>query len=727
MTALPRPVDPAAAPAPVPAPAPEDAGRDPLLSCMLYILGRLERPISAAAFRSRVARPAEGWSFEDAVECLESLGCSTELRELPLAALDPQLGPWLVDTTRGPMVLHASLQDPRARLLDPRAGAAPRLLEPAGLEAELGPVFAGRAISVGLGQPAIGTDRGPQGRHGHWFWGPILRNGWIYGQVAIAAVLANVFALATSFFSMIVYDRVIPNNAVDTLMALLVGIGIVFASDFAIRTLRGYFLDVAGSRADAAIADTLFDHVMDLELQARKGSTGAIANVMKEFEQVRDFCTSSTLTTLVDLPFAVFFIVVIGLVGGPIVWVPILSIPVLVAASLAVQPTLARLTRASQGDGQLKNSVLVESLQGMETIKSLGAAALMRRRWQEAVTRQARVGLSTRLAAQFAGNVANFVYQAMQVAIVTVGFYLVSSGRIGFGAIIASAMLGGRAIQPLSQLAMLLTRVNQTLAAYRSLRELMEQPRERPADTFYVARERLRGAIEFRDVHFRYPGQASGGLEGISFRIEPGEKVAILGRVGSGKTTLSRLILGLYRPTQGAVLVDGIDARQVDPADLRRNIGAVLQDVWLMSGTVRQNIVLGADEASDAEVLRVAAVAGVTDFTDRHPEGFGLRLRERGEGLSGGQRQAITIARALLPDPPILLLDEPTSAMDAQSEQQLLKRLQGELAGRTVILITHRASLLELVDRVMVVDQGRIAADGPKASVLRAQPGGAAG
>ncbi|MFZ9634861.1 MAG: type I secretion system permease/ATPase, partial [Alphaproteobacteria bacterium] len=579
-------------------------------------------------------------------------------------------------------------------------------------------------IAHGTGQPAIGTDRGPQGRHGHWFWGPILRNGWIYGQVALAALLTNIFALTTSLFSMIVYDRVIPNNAIDTLVALLVGIGIVFLSDFAIRMLRGYFLDVAGSRADASIADALFDHVMDLELRARKASTGAIANVMKEFEAVRDFCTSATLTTLVDLPFAILFLLVMGLIDGAMVLVPLVAIPLLIGTSLAVQPTLRRLTQASQSDGQHKHTVLIEALGGMETIKALGAASLMRRRWQEAVTSQARIGLKSRLVAMFAGNMANFLQQAVQVAIVTVGVFQVSAGRAGFGAIIACTILAGRVMAPLAQVTHLLTRLNHTLAAYRSLRELMEQPRERATGSVYVARDRLRGAIEFRNVHFLYPGQASGGLEGVSFRIQPGERVAILGRVGSGKTTIAKLVLGLHRPTEGAVLVDGVDVRQIDPADLRRNIGAVLQDIWLMSGTVRQNIVLGAEEASDAEVLRVAEVSGVSEFVNRHPDGLGLRVQERGEGLSGGQRQAITIARALLPRPPIVLLDEPTSAMDMNSEQALLKRLSSELDGRTLVLITHRAGLLELVDRVIVVDQGRVTLDGPKASVLRGQGGG---
>jgi ATP-binding cassette subfamily C protein LapB len=699
---------------------------DAMVACILYVLGRLERPLSEAAFRSRVARPAASWGMDEALEALESLGCEVEVVHAGSQVIEPDLGPWIAAGANGPVTIHSSLQDARVRIFDPSKGAGPDLVEPQSFERDFRATLSGRALRIALRAPALGAARGPQGRHGHWFWGPILRNGWIYGQVALAALVANAFALATSFFSMIVYDRVIPNNAIDTLIALLVGICIVFLSDFAIRTLRGYFLDVAGSRADAAIADALFDHVMDLELRSKKGSTGAIANVMKEFESVRDFCTSATLTTLIDIPFAFFFLVVMALVGGSMVWVPIVGIPILVGASIAVQPTLRRLTQASQTDGQHKHTVLIEALGGMETIKALGAASLMRRRWQDAVTSQARVGLRSRLVAQFAGNVANLVQQGVQVGIVTVGVFQVATGQVGFGAIIACSIMAGRIMAPLAQVTQLMTRLNHTLAAYRSLSELMGQPRERPPNTSYVARERLAGGIEFRDVHFRYPGQSSGGLEGVSFRIRPGERVAILGRVGSGKTTIAKLVLGLYRPTEGAVLVDGVDVRQIDPADLRRNIGAVLQDVWLMSGSVRQNIVLGADEASDAEVLRVSAISGVSDFIDRHPDGLSLRLHERGEGLSGGQRQAIAIARALLPRPPILLLDEPTSAMDVNSEQALLKRLLPELVDRTLIVITHRAALLELVERAIVIDQGRVAMDGPKTAVLRGQQGSGA-
>jgi ATP-binding cassette subfamily C protein LapB len=371
--------------------------------------------------------------------------------------------------------------------------------------------------------------------------------------------------------------------------------------------------------------------------------------------------------------------------------------------------------------------VLVESIAGLETIKALGAGPVMRGRWQRAIAHQARVGLKTRFLAQFAGNFANFVSQVSQVAIVSMGVFLVAKGQIGMGAIIACSILAGRAIAPLAQLAQLLTRANQSYASYKALAKLMNEPREHQPSRQLMPRESLDGTIELRGVSFSYPQQQAGGLNGVSLKINAGERVAIVGRVGSGKTTLSKLLLGLYAPSAGAVLVGGADVRQLDPADLRRNIGAVMQEIWLMTGTVRQNIALGAHYPADERIVEVAQIAGVHDFISAHPEGYNLRLGERGEGLSGGQRQAITIARALVGQPPILLLDEPTSAMDINAERQLIERLKPVIGTSTLVVITHKATLLELVDRVIVLDQGKVVADGPRDKVLGAGGGSASG
>jgi ATP-binding cassette subfamily C protein LapB len=691
------------------------------LPCLLAVLAHLERPMSEAALRARVADPEVGWSWSLVIDTLQSLGFAADARPCDPRSLAQATEPVLVQLREGdaavvlpspdsdePMVLWP-LRSDQAQAWDLKA---------------LAQASTGTCLRV---QPPIRPPKEeahlPQGRMGHWFFGPLLSARSLYWQVGVAALLTNVFALAASIFSMIVYDRVMPNNAIETLIALIIGVSLVLASDFLIRTVRGYFLDVAGARADAMIADSLFEQVLDIDLAARKGSVGSMANVLKEYESIREFLTSATLTTLIDLPFAFLFLVVIAMVGGPLVWVPLVIIPVMIAASLVVQPQLRRLVQTSFEDGQTKHGVLVETLTGLETVKAIGGGAQMRHRWQKVITHQARVGLKTRMLSQFAGNVTSTGSQAASIAIVSYGVFLAQDGSIGTGAIVACSILVGKAIAPLAQLAQLITRINQSIASYKALKELMESPREHPPQTVFVPRETVKGEIEFRGVSFQYPGQQGGGLDNLSFKVRAGERVALVGRVGSGKTTVSKLVQGLRSPTEGAVLVDGCDLRQFDKADLRRHIGTVLQDVWLMSGTVAHNIALGAIRPSHQDILWASQVAGVHDFIAPHPEGYNLKLAERGEGLSGGQRQAISIARALVGRPSILIMDEPTSSMDMNAERALIDRLKAELRDTTLMVITHKSTLLDLVDRVIVIDQGRVVADGPKDIVLN--PGAA--
>ena len=701
---------------------------DSIERALIWVLHRLDKPISRAALRAKVAREPGAWTFEQALEALESLGlrCTTQPYSLQLEASAP--GPvFLIDRQGQARVITGELRDGQPLIFDPARSdkaVSASAAEPAS--------WVG-AQAIVLEQPLrteAPADATHQGRFGHWFWGPILSSKSLYWQVGLAALFVNVFALVSSIFSMIVYDRVMPNNAVDTLTALVIGVAIVLVGDFAIRMLRAYFLDMAGARADMVIADSLYEQVLEMDMKSRRGSTGATASLLREFESIRDFLTSATLTTLIDIPFSLIFIVVIAAIGGPIVWVPVLTAPLVVLGAVLVQPRLQRLVQASQEDGHHKSAVLVETLHGIETVKSLGAGSLLRRRWQAAVSHQAAVGLKTRMLSSIASHFASLASQVVWVGTVTYGFFLIRDGQIGSGAIIACSMLAGRAIAPLGQLAQLLTRFNQTITSYRALNQLMQQPREH-SDTAVAlsSTRRLSGAIELRDVHFSYPGQKQGAITGVSLRIRAGERVALVGRIGSGKSTLLSLLMGLYRPDQGEILFDGIDSRQIEPAALRHDIGAVLQDIWLMSGTVRENIALGGDDPTDDEIIAAAQLAGVHDFVAQHPDGYAMMLRERGAGLSGGQRQAIAVARALVGNPPILLLDEPTSATDVPSEQALIERLKRIPQGRTVVIVTHRPSMLALVDRMIVIEQGKVIADGPKAQILSqaAQPPSAAG
>ena len=608
-------------------------------------------------------------------------------------------------------------RDSCVRGIDPEVGDTPQLLAVAALAER--PVL---AVLVCRPAAALAADAPAR----HWFWGSLAGNGWLYAQVGLAATVTNVLALATSFFTMVVYDRIVPHNAIESLIALTIGVGIALFFDFVVRTLRGLFIDRAGQVADLNMARRLFDQLLGMRLQARRGPVGAVAGTFREFESLRDFFTSATLTAIVDLPFTVVFIAAMFLIGGPLGYVPLVLIPLVLAVGLGLHPVLSRLSGRLHAEAQHRHAVLVETLVGLEAVKTVGAGPELRKRWIDGVASASEAALRARTLAQFGTNFALVTQQAAQVAIVVAGVFVVAAGAASLGALIACVILGGRALAPLAQVAQLATRFSQARTAYRALDALMRAPVERPTGRRFLARGQLGGGVTFSGVSFRYPGAAEDTLRGVSFDIRPGERVGILGRVGSGKSTLARLLAGLYEPTGGAVLVDGADLRHIDPADLRRNIGVVTQDVWLSTGTVRENIALGSAGASDAEVLAAARIAGVDDFVARHPLGYDLPLGERGEGLSGGQRQTISIARALLGRPPILILDEPTSMMDAQGEAGLVKRLREATRGRTLIVITHRASLLDLVDRVIVLDRGAVTADGQK-SILARRPAAAGG
>jgi ATP-binding cassette subfamily C protein LapB len=555
-------------------------------------------------------------------------------------------------------------------------------------------------------------------RPGDWLRAPIWANRGLFGQVALAAALINVFALATSLFSMTVYNKIVPNNAVDSMTALLVGISLVLAFDFLLRSLRGYFVDIAGQNIDETLGDAIFDRLLGMKLEDRNGSNGAFAGVLREFETLREFFASATVVALVDVPFILLFLGVIWAVAGPLVLVPLLAVPVVIGIAWASQPILAQLAQASLNEGLNKQGIIVETIAGLETVKTSRAGPMLAARWRQAVAAHAVLSLRQRLVSGIAINVAASAQNVVYVLTVSIGVALIADRELTMGALVAASMLSGRCVAPLGQIAMLLTRLGQTLSAYRALDRLMGAAGEAD-DAAPLRRPRLVGAIAFRNVSFRYPGSGQRALDDVSFSIAPGERVAIIGRVGSGKSTIARLILGLYTPDAGTVRVDDADVRQLHPDDLRANIGAVLQDIVLLSGSIRDNIALGDAAVDDAAILRAARLSGAHDFVGEIPRGYDHHLADRGEGLSGGQRQTIAVARALVGAKPILLFDEPTSAMDIQSENALIDRLDGELDGRTVVLVTHRQSLLRLTTRIIIVDGGKIVAQGPRDDVLK--------
>jgi ATP-binding cassette subfamily C protein LapB len=706
-----------AVPAVKPVLAPQAAcATDALLGCLEAVTRLLGNPVSREALLAGL--PLEEGALTPAlfVRAAERAGLAATLGQQPLADIARARLPAVLLLKGREACVLVSKDDAHATII--REGSERSL----SLHA-LAELYAGTAILL---SPAMrfqaGTAAERAARVHHWFWGTLARSWPIYGEVAVASVLINIFTVLSPLFFMNVYDRVVPNKAYETFWVLAVGVLVMYVFDLVLKTLRGYFLDAAGRRADVALSASLFEQVMNMRLDAGRQSVGTLANNLREFESLREFFTSATIAALIDLPFVILFIAVIWWIGGAaMALVPLVAIPLVALAGLALQVPLRNRILRLFAASEAKHATLIETLGAIEVVKSLGAASHLQRKWEGLVEFVAKESLGARLLSALAVNFSAWVQLSVAVGVLAVGVYLIGDAQLTMGALIACTIIAGRSLAPLTQLASLLVRYHQAMSALAALDRIMAAPRDRPREPTFVHRPRLRGEIQFREVVFRYPGPVQiDALCGASFAIRAGERVGVIGRIGSGKSTIAKLIVGLYQPAGGAVYVDGTDARQIDPADLRRNIGYVPQNLVLFSGTVRDNLLLGAGGADDAALLRAAQLSGLDEHLRRHPLGFDLPVGERGEALSGGQRQAVALARALVTDPPILLLDEPTHAMDHSSEERLKARLAGELKDRTLVVITHRESLLALVDKLLIIDSGKVMAYGPKDAVLQA-------
>ncbi|GHA46630.1 type I secretion system permease/ATPase [Photobacterium aphoticum] len=555
-------------------------------------------------------------------------------------------------------------------------------------------------------------------RDGHWFWSTLWLSRSIYRDVFIASILINIFAIATPLFTRLVYDKIVPNLAFDSLWVLTIGICIIFVFDLILKLMRSYFIDLAGKKSDLLLSAKIFSKVMGLRMEARPVSVGAFARHLQEFESIREFFTSATVTALIDLPFALLFLLVISLVAGPLALVPLIAVAILIVYSMMIQRPLRRSIEEGSRLSSQKHANLIESLQGLETIKLFSAQSQFQYRWEEAVAHMANWGITSRRLTDSVQNTAGFLQQLVSIAMILFGVYLIAEGNLTMGGLIAATMLSSRVVGPLVQLSLLSTRYNQAKSAMTIIEQLMEMPSEQVAEKRYLHRPVIKGKISFDKVSFHYPDAQAAALRDVSFTINPGEKVAVIGRIGSGKTTLERLIMGIYQPTEGAVLIDDTDINQLHATDVRRNIGCVPQDSMLFFGSIRDNITLGHPQANDKDILLAAERAGVTSFTQGDSAGLDRQVGEGGRLLSGGQRQSVTIARALLNRPPVLLMDEPTSSMDNRSELYIKHQLANLTASDTLILITHKTSMLDIVDRIIVMEQGRIIADGLKHEVM---------
>ena len=509
---------------------------------------------------------------------------------------------------------------------------------------------------------------------------------------------------------MVVYDRVVPNQAVESLIALTIGVLIALGFDFLIKTIRANFIDRAGKRADLRMSKLIFNQLMSMNLASRSDKSGALASTVREFESLRDFFTSATLVAIVDLPFIFLFIYIISLIGGPLAFIPLLCVPIVLFLGLLVQPFLAKLSLAGMKTSMSKQSVLVETLNGLETIKATGSAGLMRKRFEEATNNQSDLGFRSRTISQFAINSSASIQQFAQVALIFYGVFLIQDGIVTMGALIAVVILAGRTLAPLTQLANALTRVNSARTAYTTINNIMKKPKDRDDDENPLSRPNLNGNIEFKNVTFSYPGSNEPIIKDLSFKIKSGERVAILGRMGSGKSTIARLLSGLYEPDVGSILIDGVDLRQIDQADIRRNLGFMLKKpvIFRFCKGKHSN---GICTYSDEHILEISKISGVDEFIRQNPAGYDFPLKERGEGLSGGQKQSINLARAILHNPSLLILDEPTSSMDTATEKIVLDKLVEWSKEKTLIAITHRNTILRVATRVLVIDKGVIVAD----------------
>jgi len=599
-------------------------------------------------------------------------------------------------------------------------------------EAELAAEYTGLAL---VATPLAAPTSAPQDADlmrepgSHWLWGTMRRFIPYYRSALIAALLSNVLMLATGLVTSVIYDKVIPHKAFVTLWALAAGAAIALGFDLMARQLRAYLIDMAGRKADLIVGSMLFRQTLALRMEQRPDSAGAYAHHLAQIEQVREFFASASLSALSDLPFIVIFVAMVFAVGGPLGFVLVIAIPLLLLLSALIQGSLRRATMAHMQQTADLHGVLVEAVDGIEDLKAAGAQGRFLRQYEEATAAYATSMLRTRKITSWTVNISAIAQQAVTLVMLVWGVFLIDAKVISAGALIGSVMFAMRALAPLTSVVQLATRYQGARAAMRALDRVMKQATDREPGKVYVPRRELSGRLGLVDAGFAYPTPGGSGepgprvLKGVSVRFEAGERVAMLGRIGSGKSTVLRLLAGLYLPTEGQVEVDGIDLRQIDPADYRARVGFVSQDPRLFNGTLRDNVLLDRPAADPARLGEVAQLTGLDRLVSTHPQGWELPVGEGGALLSGGQRQLVALARCLVTRPQILLMDEPTSSMDAQSEVAFLRQLKQACGNCTLVMVTHRPAVLDLVNRVLVVDNGRVVMDGPKMQVLAALSG----
>jgi len=692
---------------------------DPLAASLTYLAAHHGRAVSreallgglpildgqlSVALYDRAARRAG----------LETEAIKRDIADIPAIVLPAVL---IMRTRAALILLGIDTVNQTVKVLDPTIpDDAPKVVSIKALSADyIGYTFLVRAAAEANARAVAAGDL----PRNHWFWSVVKVHWRSYGHIALAALLINMLALAMPLFTMSVYDRVIPNGAIPSLIALSVGMGIAVVFDFVLRAVRSRMIDVTGKTMDVVLAANIFEHVMAVKMAQRPASVGILANQLRDFDSVREFFTSGSIVSATDLLFAMLFLAVLFTIAGPLAWIPLVMLPVMIAVGFIMQRPLDRAMKRLQAESAARHGVLVESLSGLETVRATGSEARMQTAWERSVAATARSGEDVHFWSSLTLTSANSAQQITSLLMVIIGVFLILDGKLSVGALVAANMLAGRVLGPIAGIASIITRGTQTLASLKSIDRIMSLERERSPERAYVTRKINEGRISFDNVSFSYPNAPGKALDKVTFKIEAGEKIGIIGRVGSGKTTVGRLLLGFYEAQEGRILVDGVDSRQYDPSDLRTGIGFALQDTDLFFGKLRDNIALGKPHATDEEVLEAARLAGVESFIAGHPMGYDMPISEGGRSLSGGQKQAIGLARVLIRKPRVLFLDEPTAHFDVRSETEFLERLKALRDERmTIIISTHRLSLLGMVDRLLLFDNGRLVADGPRDKVM---------
>ncbi len=697
--------------------SPERTHFDPLLDSLVVVAKLYDKHVTATALSAGLPLVENKLTTTLLPRAAERAGLSARMLNRPLDEIVPEVLPAILLLHNGHacVLTELDLANNKARIIRPEAGLGEVEMHVDGLSELYSDFcfFIKREYQFDKERRLVTGEAGK-----HWFWDTLRLSFPIYRDVILASVLINLFVLASPFYVRNVYDRVVPNSAFDTLWAFSIGIGIIFFFDLLLKLIRTYFLDIAGRKSDVILSSKIFAHVQALKLEHRPASVGSFAKMVSEFESIRDFITSATMSTLVDIPFVIIFLLAIYVFSGNLVIVPLVSVGIILLITIIIRRPVDESITHSYGASTVKNGLLIETLNGLETVKSNRMEGINQRKYEQNVGETSFWSNRSRLFSTIGTSTSGFVQQMTTVALLIVGVYEIANHELTMGGLIAASMLTGRVIAPMAQVAGLIARYGQTKEAYSGIARIMDMPIERDPDKAYLQRDKTDGHFELENVGITFPGQTVSIINGVNLNIPAGSRLAVIGRIGCGKTTLLRLLMGLYTPTEGVIKLDGIDIRQLDPSDLRAMIGCVEQQPTLFSGTIRDNIASGTPYATDEQILKAAEMAGVLEFTATHPEGLNRQTGENGRMLSGGQRQCVALARALLRDPKILIFDEPTSALDQDSERRLIARLSKLAPDKTIIVFTQRLAILSLLDSIAVMDAGEILMHGPKQEVL---------